>query len=416
MQQMTSQDPAMKARWDAFMGKTTGTGGNGQGAAGAAIRAGSTDNPSAPQTSSNDPANYTTFGGTGPNAGVITNADGTTSPAVPPGDQRDGRGAPPGSATTPTGTTNDPTLPGRTGGTGGTDTTRGGAGPATPGDTTGTGVVNSATGMPPPPSTASESINPVTADVTANQTVQGQLGDILKSGNPLLEAAKARAMQTANARGLQNSSMASQGGEEAIVNAALPIAQADAATQSKQALTNQTITNEFLSMDKGKTIDLEKAYAAFQQNNYTFDKDNALKKYIADAGNSTQMKVAAMQQEAQAAQLENALALAGISNSAALARQLESQDYTTKQNLLQLKSNNFTNYTSAMNTLLNADLDPADKKNKIDIMNQQYAGVPMPDGWMPSIFNGAPGSSNTPTTDAGGGGGGGGGDGTGGGN
>lgn len=268
------------------------------------------------------------------------------------------------------------------GGAGGVGAGGGAGGGAGTGTGTGTGIVDSA--LPPPPTP--DTVQPVLGQVNVPQTVQGQLGDILKSGNPLLEAAKARAMQTANARGLQNSSMAAQAGEEAVLAAAMPIAQQDAAVYQKQALTNQAIQNEFLSMEKGKAIDLEKAYAAFQQNNYRFDKDEALKRYINDTGNSTQLKIAAMQKAVSDAQLNQRLEEIKLSGNIAMEQLLKQQDYTTQQNMLQLKANNFTNFTTQLNALTAAELEPADKANKINILIQQYAGAPMPDGWVPPVF------------------------------
>lgn len=87
--------------------------------------------------------------------------------------------------------------------------------------------------------------SPITRQVNANSTVQGQLNNIFSSGNPMLERAKVRAAQAANKRGLLNSSMGVQAGQEAMFNYATPIAQADASTYSKQDLTNQAAENQF---------------------------------------------------------------------------------------------------------------------------------------------------------------------------
>ena len=55
--------------------------------------------------------------------------------------------------------------------------------------------------------------------------------------------ARAGAMQSANSRGLLNSSMAAGAGEAAVIDAALPIAQQDANTFSQQRLANQQVSN-----------------------------------------------------------------------------------------------------------------------------------------------------------------------------
>lgn len=67
-------------------------------------------------------------------------------------------------------------------------------------------------------------------------TVQGQIGGLLSRDSPYLARARAnaetKATEEANARGLQNTSMSVQGGvyagEQAAINAALPIATKDA--------------------------------------------------------------------------------------------------------------------------------------------------------------------------------------------
>jgi hypothetical protein len=235
-------------------------------------------------------------------------------------------------------------------------------------------------GMPPPPTTTGASIGPQLQQVQANQTVQGQLADILKTGNPLLEGAKTRAAQAANARGLQNSSMAVQSGEEAIVNTAMPIAQQDAAVYQKQALVNQDISNQFLSIDKGAAYDLEKAYAAFQQNNYLFDKDAALKKYISDTGNSTQEKVAAMQVAASqantAAQIQGELTRTGMTIDAQKSMQLAGFQNSDYQQMKGFQNQNFQTYSNGVLNIQLSSNDPESKQAGLRTWNSIYAGVP----------------------------------------
>lgn len=241
------------------------------------------------------------------------------------------------------------------------------------------------------------------------QTVQGQLGDILKNGNPLLEAAKARAMQQANSRGLQNTSMAAQAGEEAVVNTALPIAQADAAAYQKQALVNQDISNQFLSTKMGAQLDLQKAYEAFKQNNYMFDKDEKLKRYINDTGISSNEKIAKLQAEANisaasihagatigaaqigaasnaasdaAATARNDANIAGrlkeaqISADSAAAQQIAGFTQQDKVNLMNLDANTFNAYANGINNISMQQLEPDAKQNAINNWNAIYAGNP----------------------------------------
>lgn len=79
---------------------------------------------------------------------------------------------------------------------------------------------------------------------TTTDTVQGQLNGLLSKGSPYIDVARAGAAQTANARGLLNSSIAASAGEEAAIKAALPIAAADASTYTHVADTNQNFENQ----------------------------------------------------------------------------------------------------------------------------------------------------------------------------
>ena len=80
------------------------------------------------------------------------------------------------------------------------------------------------------------------------ETVAGQLDTLLSKDSPYLQSARAGAMQTANSRGLLNSSMAAGAGESAAINAALPIAAADSATYSTASRENQGATNTGLAL------------------------------------------------------------------------------------------------------------------------------------------------------------------------
>lgn len=74
-------------------------------------------------------------------------------------------------------------------------------------------------------------------------TAAGQLDSLLADDSTYLQRARAGATQTANSRGLLNSSMAAGAGEAAAIDAALPIAAHDADTFSTTRLTNQAATN-----------------------------------------------------------------------------------------------------------------------------------------------------------------------------
>ena len=84
----------------------------------------------------------------------------------------------------------------------------------------------------------------ITRAVEDADTVQGQLDTILSRESPLLKRAEAYARDKAASAGLLNSSLAATAGYAAMVDKALPIAQQDAETYFKQALTNQEYQNQ----------------------------------------------------------------------------------------------------------------------------------------------------------------------------
>lgn len=77
------------------------------------------------------------------------------------------------------------------------------------------------------------------------ETIEGRITGLLDANNPVIKQAGNRAMQQFAARGLLDSSMAIQAANEAMTAKAIEIAGPDAATYSKQGLTNQTEANKF---------------------------------------------------------------------------------------------------------------------------------------------------------------------------
>ena len=76
--------------------------------------------------------------------------------------------------------------------------------------------------------------------VDPNLTVEKRMEGLLSSDSPYLTAARTRAKQAANVRGLLNTSMAAGAGEKAAIETALPIAQQDAKYFQESAGKTQT--------------------------------------------------------------------------------------------------------------------------------------------------------------------------------
>lgn len=81
---------------------------------------------------------------------------------------------------------------------------------------------------------------------TADQTVAGNVDQIIAADSPLMQRAATRADQQMNKRGLINSSMAVGAGQAAVMDAALPIAQQDAQTKAQAAQFNAGAENTLL--------------------------------------------------------------------------------------------------------------------------------------------------------------------------
>jgi hypothetical protein len=85
--------------------------------------------------------------------------------------------------------------------------------------------------------------DPTAFSVTPSQTVQDQIKNIVAADSPLMQQAAARARAQMNERGLLNSSLAVGAGQTAVYDAALPIAQLDAAAYERAATNTANAQN-----------------------------------------------------------------------------------------------------------------------------------------------------------------------------
>lgn len=81
--------------------------------------------------------------------------------------------------------------------------------------------------------------------VQPNETVRSQLQQIIADDSPLMQQARTRALQTANSRGLLNSSMAMTAADSAMYDEAMPIATQDASTYARAGEFNSNTKNTF---------------------------------------------------------------------------------------------------------------------------------------------------------------------------
>lgn len=97
-----------------------------------------------------------------------------------------------------------------------------------------------------------------TWNVDKNQTVQSQIGGIIKADSPLMQMARTQSLQSQAAKGLGNSSLAIGAGQTAVYGAAMPIASQDASTYANAAKTNAELGTQVSIANAGFKNDASK--------------------------------------------------------------------------------------------------------------------------------------------------------------
>lgn len=230
-------------------------------------------------------------------------------------------------------------------------------------------------------------------NITAPQTVSSQVKGLIDANSPLQQQAETRANLAMNNRGLLNSSMAVGAAQDAVINAATPIAQADAsinanaaqfnanaanaatqfnagqqnqAARDKFSVDNQTALNNAQSINQANAQNAQQAQAASQLN---AQQSNAMTQAQFDSGN----KLAMFNADAAAKQI-----LAQSENN--LKTVIAMADKDTREYLGALSANTqsltttnagaatlFNNYITQMSAVMTADkLDVAGKQAAID--------------------------------------------------
>jgi hypothetical protein len=131
------------------------------------------------------------------------------------------------------------------GGTSGGTPTSGGVGGGVSGGVSTGGFTAGANGAPSTGINLNQLQGTTPWTVQPNQTVQAQLQQIIASDSPLMQQARTRALQTANGRGLLNSTMSQTAADSAMYDAAFPIAAADAGLYGEAARFNADASNTF---------------------------------------------------------------------------------------------------------------------------------------------------------------------------
>lgn len=97
-------------------------------------------------------------------------------------------------------------------------------------------------------------IEPALGTFDESKGVAGRVASITGQASPLMQTARTRAAQTAQSRGLLNSTLAAQAGEQAVIETATPIANADANLFQQQNLTNQAAKNSAATQNANNAL------------------------------------------------------------------------------------------------------------------------------------------------------------------
>lgn len=154
-------------------------------------------------------------------------------------------------------------------------------------------------------------------DLTDEQRVDAELTRILGEDSPLLAQARADAARYANTRGLQNTTMAAGMATDAMVRAALPMAQQNAQQGFQREMSNTALeqrASEFsaeqqnqlagLEAELGQRLNVFNAEQLNRASEIMAQMRTALEQQDASAYNAASTQLASLQRDAQAQQSE----------------------------------------------------------------------------------------------------------------
>ena len=128
--------------------------------------------------------------------------------------------------------------------------------------------------------------------------VAGRVSQLTSQSNPLFTAAGTRAKQQASSRGLLNSSIATQAGQQAVIETATPIANADASLYQQQQLANQQASNDAAARNAANGMQVGMLGFTTKENARQFDANQVLQGRQLDQ-NQKQFEVSSGQNQQQ---------------------------------------------------------------------------------------------------------------------
>ena len=227
-----------------------------------------------------------------------------------------------------------------------------------------------------------------------NSLVSSQLTKLLSGDSAYVTRARTKAAEYAASRGLQNSSIGAGSGEAAAIDAALPIANADAGSYFTAQRDNAAATNAFASdsnnfartgalaaLNAGYTLAQQRQQQEFtaaesaatrQQNEAQFGADLALREKATDADialKDAQQALAQRQTDIDEAVRTGQLTV----QQGQLAMQQAQQEFQQTQAKAEMQANLQRTYLEARTALeTSGNLDAAGKATAIEAMSKWY--------------------------------------------
>ena len=148
-------------------------------------------------------------------------------------------------------------------------------------------------------------IDPFTNPFDESKGVAGRVDSLINQNSPLMQTAATNGAQQAAKRGLLNSSIGVQAGQQAVINSATPIANADASLYSQNSLANMAAKNQALTANAQMATTLGGQGLGLDNSNTQQDKSLTESGRQADQNNALQGR----QVDAQIAQFAQTLGM-----------------------------------------------------------------------------------------------------------
>ena len=216
--------------------------------------------------------------------------------------------------------------------------------------------------------------------ITDNETVASQLNKLLSADNPYIQNARLHGEETANSRGLINSSIAAGTSQRAAIDAALPIATSDAGTYATAGLSAQNANQDITKQGYQSLIDSALKKQDFTTSSALNDQNIQANKDLKTQGDQTTVNTKVMDINAAVADRATVIdankdAAAIVASATVTADKLkmnatDKTDYVSRRTTLQQEADvSFRNIDSIADTVMSADKKALAKANIQDTLD-----------------------------------------------